>query len=515
MNLAKTILRNTLSNWTGMVLTTIITVLLTPYILKHLGQERYGTYSIVFAVMQYLVLLEFGIRGAVARFAAKYIQGQDPDSLSSVISAAMTYSMCLGWISVGLSILLGFWALDFFGIPAEYRRQTLLLFVASGFNLMLSLLSYSLSGVLIGSNRYDLQNVQVILVTLLRAVLVVLFFSIGWISLSSWALAIVVASACGLLYLLVAAKYLQPKLRISPRQLRLDIFKEMFSFSAWNVVLQASGLITTSANPIIIGRILGSAVVPFYSIPFMLVTRLQAGVVGLTSTLMPHASAALNTGDKTMLAHLLKKGTYTAALLIFPLGGCLLVMCKDLFRVWLPSEYEQYWVIFAIFMAAYFGSITQSTSYYILLGGGEIKGMAKMYFAAAVGMIIISIIFMKVFALGVYGAALALAICRFCSTCLFQPWYASRQAGLGYLGYLGSSYIRPILCSLPSMVLAYLLLYFLPPKNLFVWAIEYVVSLLPIAFLVLSGICPLPVSIDIRQKVMSVFNLLRSKNHSR
>lgn len=496
-----------------MLISTIITVLLTPYILKNLGQERYGTYSIVFAVMQYLVLLEFGIRGAVARFAAKYIQGDDPDSLSGVISAAMTYSMCLGWLSVLLSLIIGFWALDFFHISSEYRRQAMILFAASGFNLMLSLLSYSLSGVLIGSNRYDLQNVQLILVTLLRALLVVLFFSIGWVSLSSWALAIVTASACGLVYLLMMALYLQPKLRISPRKIRWDIFKEMFGFSVWNMLLQASGLITTSANPIIIGRILGSAAVPFYSIPFMLVTRLQAGVSGMTSTLMPHASAALNTGDKALLAHLLKKGTYTAALLAFPLGGCLLVMCRDLFRVWLPPQFEPYWVVFGIFMAAYFGAITQTTSYYILLGGGEIKGMAKVYIAAATMIVILSVVLMKFYGMGVYGAALALAISRFLSACVFQPWYASRQVGIRYWTYLCESYARPALCTLPSLVLAGLLVYALPPKNLFFWVVEFSISLLPFVLFVLTGIIDSPIRgknvQEIQRVIVSKLNYLK------
>lgn len=508
MSLAKTVLRNTLSNWTGMILTTIITVLLTPYILKHLGQERYGTYSIVFAIMQYLVLLEFGIRGAVARFAAKYIHAEDPDSLSSVISGTMMFGVVLGAVSIILSYVIGLIALNFFHVSPDFRNQTLILFLASGINLMLSLLSYSLSGVLIGSQRYDLQNVQLILVTLLRALLVVLFFSLGWVSLSSWAVAIVTASACGLVYLLVMAFYLQPKLRIGPSRIRLNVVKEMLGFGKWNLFLQFSGLVNSSANPIIIGRILGSALVPFYSIPYMLVSRLQAGISGLTSTLMPHASAALNTGDKAMLSHLLKKGTYTAALLAFPLGGCLVVMCRDLFRVWLPGEFEPYWLVYAIFMTAYFGEITQTPSYYILLGGGEIKGLSKAYLSSAVTVVVLSIVFMKGFGLGVYGAAAALAIPRFFCACLFQPWNACRQVNLSFRSYLRDSYARPALCTLPSLILAGLLIHFLPPSNLFLWLVEFIIALLPFVLLLLTGILESPVH---PESIRSIFHSIAAK----
>jgi len=191
-----------------MLISTAITILLTPYLLKHLGSERYGIYSLAFSVLHYLVLLEFGMRGAVARFAAKYIQADDPQSLSGVVSVAMMFSVLLGSLSIMLSYGIGYVALDFFNVSSNYRTQTLVLFVAMGVNLAFSLLSYSLSGVLIGSQRYDLENVKIILTGLINASLVVLFFSLGWVSLSSWAAAIVLASLVGQIYLFITARFL-------------------------------------------------------------------------------------------------------------------------------------------------------------------------------------------------------------------------------------------------------------------------------------------------------------------
>ncbi|HNZ41403.1 MAG TPA: oligosaccharide flippase family protein [Clostridia bacterium] len=479
MNLARMILKNTLSNWTGMAVATAITILITPYILTQLGQERYGIYNIVFAVMQYLVLLEFGIRGAVARFASKYIQAKDSTALSSVISLAILFSLIIGLIAIGLSVLIGYAALDFFHVSSLYQTQTLILFVASGLNLMLSFLCYSLSGVLIGSNRYELQNLQIIINNVVRAALIVVFFESGWISLTSWAVAIIVATLASLMYLFVIVFHVQPGLRIGLKNLRPANMKEMFHFGGWNIFLQLSGLLTASANPILIGRLLGSAMVPFYSIPFLLVSRLQEGVSGMTSTLMPHASSTLNTGDKAFLAHLLKRGTYTASLLVFPLGGCLLIMCRSLFRVWLPPQYEDYWVIYAIFMIAYFGSITQTSSYYVLLGGGNIKWMSFVYVGAGFCIVALCLLFVGVFKMGIEGAAIALVIPRFISTCLFQPWFAARQSDLKVFEYLTKAYIRPVLYSIPSLLLAFCFSMYMPARSLPVWIAEYLLALLP------------------------------------
>ncbi len=507
MKIAKIILRNTLSNWTGITINTIITILLTPYILNRLGAERYGIFSIVFGIMHYMVLLEFGIRGAVARFASKYIQSQNTSSLSGVISITVMFSLGLGTVSILLGYGIGLVALDFFHISADYHTQTLILFVAFGMNMMLSLLAYSLSGVLIGSQRYDLLNIQHIMSDLLRVLFVVVFFSFGWISLSGWAAAIVLASVCGLLYLLYTSHYLQPKLTISMKAIKMDILKEMLSFSGWNIFLQLSWLITCSANPIIIGKFISAEMVPLYSIPFMLVTRLQTAVGGLTSTLMPHASSALNTGDKDALAHLLKRGTYMASSLVFPIGGLLLVMCKSLFNVWLPAGYENSWMIFAILMVSFSGSITQTTSYYILLGGGDIRGIAIGYILAAISSVALGIYFVYYLAWGIAGAAIALVIPNFISYCIFQPWCASKQVGLSLRRYLAESYIRPILCSLPSIALGCLMVNLLPPPNLIVWAAEFFIALIPIAIFVLTGVLNWPLRASILSKIRAFLKI--------
>lgn len=507
MSIARTILKNTLSNWVGMFILTIVTILITPYVLKHLGDERYGVYQIVFSVMHYVVLLEFGIKGSVARFSSKYIHARDLSSLNSVISTVFFFYFCIGTLMVLTGFFLGLLAVRFFGISDIYRRQVLLLFVGLGISTMISLLSYSFGSVLVGHNRFDLQNVGMLIANVGRAILVVILFSLGWVSLSSWSLAIVLASFLALFYTASMAFYLEKGLRIRLRYININTIKELGGFGLWNMIVQLAGLLTLSANPIIIGKFMGPEAVPYYAIPFMLVTRLQAFVRGLTSTLMPHASATLSTGDTKLLRQLLVKGTYTASMLVFPLGGILLVMCKTLFSVWLPVRYESSWVIYGILMIAFFGSITQTTSYYILLGGGDIRGMSLTYLAAGLTAVGLAVYFLGWLHFGIIGATVALVIPRFISTCVFQPWYASRQTGLRLWSYLARSYTMPILCALPSVALGGLLVYWLPPSNLFYWALEFFIALVPYVVFALTGILDWPMREKIVNQLRNVIGI--------
>jgi len=501
MSIARTVLKNTLSNWAGMIVATVVNILITPYVLKHLGDERYGIYQIVSSVIRYLILLELGIRGSVARFASKYIQAYDAKSLNEVISTTFMLCCAFGTVVMGLSFILGLLAPHFFDISAAYRTQSLFMFVGLGISTVVSFLSYSFSGVLIGRYRYELYNVYVLITVIGRAVLVVLFFGFGWVSLTSWATTIVLAGLLGLIYIAVITFWIQPGLRIGIKFLSLQKVKELWGFGLWNMLMQLSALLVTTANPIIIGRMLGLEAVPYYAIPFMLVTRLQSFVRGLTATLMPYASSTLVSGNKTLLRHLLVRGTYMASMLVFPLGAVLLVMCKDLFRVWLPAGYESSWMIYAVLMIAYFGSITQTTSYYILLGGGDIRGMGLVYLTAGIFVVILAIIFMGPLGWGLMGAALALVIPQFIATCLFQPWYISRQAGVRLFEYIRQSYAMPVLCTVPSVILGALIVYFFPPTKLIVWALEYFVALLPFGVFAVTGVLDWPM----RRELLSRF----------
>jgi O-antigen/teichoic acid export membrane protein len=506
MSFSKIILRNTLSNWAGMIFNTLVVVFLTPYILKHLGAERYGIYSLVFSIMHYLVLMELGIRGAVARYASKYVQSGDLVSLNGVISVAFLVGTCLGVFSIPLAFFLGKGAIVFFKISPDLRVETIYLFLAFGLNLGFSLLSYSFSGVLIGSQRYDLVNLRVILVAMLNAGLVVLFFSNSWKSLLSLAAAMVLSSSAGLFFLYGCAKWLHPGLSIGTRFLQPHIWKEMFHFGIWNLLIQVSTLVNSSANQIIIGRYLGAAVVPLYSIPYQLIVRLQSIVSGMTSTLMPVASNTLNTGDKKLLAHMLRKGTYLSSVLIFPVAGCLMVMARALFRVWLPEDYLFSWIVFVLMLASHLMAFTQTTSYYLLLGGGEIRGISIVYLLGSITMIVLSLLSVAAWKWGLFGVTFSLAAVQVLVNGVFQSWYMAQQVKIAYLEYLWKSYKMPLVCTIPSLILSGVLVYFFPPANLVWWGVEYSVSLIPFLFFGLLGLDDLPVIAPLQRRVRSLLH---------
>jgi O-antigen/teichoic acid export membrane protein len=62
-----------------MLLEVLSTLLLTPYILRSLGDAEYGVYKLSESIVAYLMLLDLGVGSAVIRYVAKFRANNDKE----------------------------------------------------------------------------------------------------------------------------------------------------------------------------------------------------------------------------------------------------------------------------------------------------------------------------------------------------------------------------------------------------------------------------------------------------
>src|SRR5262245_11459219 len=102
------IARNALSNWAVIVYVAGVSFFLSAFIVRHLGATAYGVWSLLVALVGYLGLLDFGVRGAVTRFIAQHHAVGDTQASSAVASGALVLFGCAGVAAIGLAALLAF-----------------------------------------------------------------------------------------------------------------------------------------------------------------------------------------------------------------------------------------------------------------------------------------------------------------------------------------------------------------------------------------------------------------------
>src|SRR5687768_12762552 len=85
-------IRNIVVSLLSFLTNIVIAFFLSPFILRSLGDDRYGIWAVFGEMLTYYGLLDFGVRGALSFYAGKALAGQKRDELERYLSTAF-YSL--------------------------------------------------------------------------------------------------------------------------------------------------------------------------------------------------------------------------------------------------------------------------------------------------------------------------------------------------------------------------------------------------------------------------------------
>src|SRR4051794_18404714 len=66
------VLANALASWSGFAAQVVAAFLTTPIIIRGLGDDRYGVWSLIESILAYLMLLDLGLTASVVYYIAKF-----------------------------------------------------------------------------------------------------------------------------------------------------------------------------------------------------------------------------------------------------------------------------------------------------------------------------------------------------------------------------------------------------------------------------------------------------------
>src|SRR5512133_2224983 len=90
-NRSERFLINVLWSWTGVAANLFIGFILSPYIIRKLGAERYGIWALIFSILDYFWFFDLGLNTAVCNFAARYLAVKDNEKINELINTALFY----------------------------------------------------------------------------------------------------------------------------------------------------------------------------------------------------------------------------------------------------------------------------------------------------------------------------------------------------------------------------------------------------------------------------------------
>src|ERR1700730_13647538 len=167
------ILKNVGSSWSALATNVLVGIFLSPFILHRLGAAAYGILVLTFSVPVYYGLFDLGIPSSIIRYVSKYTATGDREKLTQFISTALFSYICIGRVTLALTVCLISSAEHLFKIPPEMHSQSLLLLLMVGASVSLGFPLGVFGGMLEGLQRFYILNWTSIGSTLLRATLLV------------------------------------------------------------------------------------------------------------------------------------------------------------------------------------------------------------------------------------------------------------------------------------------------------------------------------------------------------
>jgi O-antigen/teichoic acid export membrane protein len=179
MSLARRALGNVISSWAGLAINIAVGLVLSPFILHHLGDEAFGLWVLIFSLTGYYGIFDFGIRSSLVRYVSKFEATGDKDQLARLVNTGLFTYACLGLFLMVPTIIGSFYVDRLFHIPPQFVRDARILFLMLGTSLALGFPLGISGGVLEGLQRFYLINWTNVVSALMRAVLIVCDYDVA------------------------------------------------------------------------------------------------------------------------------------------------------------------------------------------------------------------------------------------------------------------------------------------------------------------------------------------------
>jgi len=148
-------LRAAATSWIAVLANAAVAFVLTPVILRHLGDEAFGLWVLVTTIVNYYGLGDVGVRASVLRYVSRQNALGDKDGVNSVVATAFYFYGGLCVLFIGLSFLLAASLPRFFTVNSNLRDPFRNLFLLAGIIQGLSFPLMLFGASLQAAARYD------------------------------------------------------------------------------------------------------------------------------------------------------------------------------------------------------------------------------------------------------------------------------------------------------------------------------------------------------------------------
>ncbi|NQW95154.1 MAG: flippase [Polaromonas sp.] len=419
-------IRNVAWTLAGLGLPLLVGAAALPFLIARIGVESVGILTLVWALIGYFSLFDFGLGRALTQQISVNLTSDRLHHVPSLAKSGVLFTLCTGVLGgLLLAALSSPMAHRWLGVSAALQDSAAVSLCIAAFGIPLTTATTGLRGILEAYGAFRIANV-------LRLALGVANFGLPALCVVWFGPSLVwmIVSLVGARLLVLVGHWLAVN-RLLPAEWQRTPFSraqlsKLFSFGAWMTVSNIVGPLMVTADRFVIAAVLGAQVVAFYTVPSEMLMRMLILPTALTTVLFPQL-AALLVGDRAAAARLYRKCLGWIAVTMTPFCLAIALSSHWGLSLWLGAPFaDQSWLVVVILTVGIWVNSIAFVPFAAVQASGQVQRIAKIHVMELLFYVPLLVYSVKQF--GLTGAAVAWVV-RVAVDLVFML-HAAHHAGL-------------------------------------------------------------------------------------
>ena len=432
----------TVGGYFSTVATILVQLALAPIVLKYVSREDYGIWLAASQAMTYVGLAELGTSMTVTRYIAGTINMEEKIEFQEVVSSSLVIFSVVALIVLvagsAMVYLVPIWLkVNSVQISTIYLMLSILLLW-----MVLNSVLHVFFEILMGAQEVAFVNILGAISNISTVIFTIVFLKLN-LGIVSLALGVLASFFLRTVIGWAKVRQVVPHLRLSMRFATRSRVRELCSFSLWTFLQKAGSTISSSADSLIIGRLLGPAAITVYSMTGRLSQTMQGLISRLSHAMLPGLAEMWSHGDHDGIVRwyeiLLRSLLATGLLGILFLS----VFNESFVTIWVGVKNYGGTSLTLLFGMVMMYQALMTVTWNLLTSTGKIETASKVTVAEAVVNIALAVVLTR--RMGISGMTAAVLLSGLFTSGWYQLLQVHRILSLTWRFYLCVFDLRMIL----------------------------------------------------------------------
>lgn len=411
------------------IISIVVGLVYTPFMIRALGRNEYGLYQLVLSVVNYLNLMNLGFNGAYIRYYVIARSKNDENEVANVNGMFMRVFLIIALLCLCAGTILYFNIVGILGSQLTFEDYVIAkkLLIIMVINLAISFPNSLYTAYMSANERFIYQKTIGIIVNIAIPILNIplLYIGLGSVGVVSVSLFLTIVR----LMLNIWYCYAKLHMKVNLRFFNLNIFKELFTYTFFIFLSDIVDQLNSNVDKFLLGRIIGTIPVAIYSVGYNLKNYYTTVSWIVPEMFIPEANRlAIGDSNKRELTDIFTKvGKFNNYLMLLILSGFILVG-HEFVILWVGSDYNtSYYAALILMLAGYIPAV-QTLGVNIQNAKNIHRMRSIVYFFVACINVVVSTMLIKVW--GVIGTCLGTLFAILLGSGLFMNFYYHKKIGL-------------------------------------------------------------------------------------